>query len=204
MAESMLDNTKVGIGKGREGGYAIICPKGTDPTSLIDMTKTLADLVSSVTGAASLGYISEDGVTFKTDTDSDDVTEWGGSVVASPLTSYSESASVTFLETRDSVLKAVYGDDNVTTEGGVTTIRHNKNFNAAHVYVFDCVVSDTQVLRSVIPYGVITERDDLQYNNSDLVGYAPTIKCVASSAFDGDGYRQYLYDTTSGETVAVA
>lgn len=200
----MLDTANVGIGKGREGGYAIIAPKGTDVESLKDMTKTLADLVQSVEGAESLGYISEDGVTFTTDTDTEDYPDWGGSTIKSVVTSYAESASVTFLETRESVLKAVYGDSNVTTEGGVTTIRHNKNFSDAHVFVFDCVVSDTQVMRSIIPMGVITERDDVQYNNSDLVGYSPTIKCNAFSGFEGDGYRQYLYDTTTGAAVAVA
>ncbi len=192
----MLDTSNVGIGKGREGGYAVVAPKGTDPTQFEDMTKTLKELLETVTGAESLGYVSEDGVTLSAEVDSEDFSDWGGDVIASPITSFSESASMTFQETRESVLKVVFGDDNVTTNGATTVVRHNKNFNGAHLYVFDCVVSDTKVVRTIIPAGVITERDDIEYNNSALVGYTPTIKCIAYAGYDGDGVRQLVYDST--------
>ena len=195
MAETMLDASNVGIAKGREGGYACVAPAGTDPTTYIDMTKTLAELCKQTSSALkSLGYISEDGVTVTTDTDTDDKTDWSGVTIVSPLTSYSESVQATFLESRDSVLKTVYGDANVTANEG--TVRHNKNFTAAHMFVFDCVVSDTKVKRIVIPNGVISERDDMEMNNSDLAGYTPTIKCLPSTFFDGDCMREYIYDTT--------
>ena len=197
MAETMLDASNVGIAKGREGGYACVAPAGTDPTTYIDMTKTLAELCKQTSSALkSLGYISEDGVTVTTDTDTDDKTDWSGVTIVSPLTSYSESVQATFLESRDSVLKTVYGDANVTSSEGTTTVRHNKNFTAAHMFVFDCVVSDTKVKRIVIPNGVISERDDMEMNNSDLAGYTPTIKCLPSTFFDGDCMREYIYDTT--------
>ena len=192
----MFDTSNVGIGKGREGGYAIVAPKGTDPAKFEDMTKTLAELLAEVTGAESLGYVSEDGVTISTEVDSEDKKDWGGDVIASPISSFSESVSATFQETRDAVLKAVFGDENVTTNGATTVVRHNKNFNGSHLYVFDCVVSDTKVVRTIVPYGVITERDDLTYNNSDLVGYTPTIKCIAYAGYDGDGMRQFVYDSS--------
>lgn len=195
----MFDTSNVGIGKGREGGYAIVAPKGTDPIKFEDMTKTLAELLAEVTGAESLGYVSEDGVTISTEVDSEDKKDWGGDVIASPISSFSESVSATFQETRDAVLKAIFGDENVTTNGATTVVRHNKNFNGAHLYVFDCVVSDTKVVRTVVPYGVITERDDLTYNNSDLVGYTPTIKCIAYAGYDGDGMRQFVYDSSKAE-----
>lgn len=206
MAETMLDSTKLGVGKGREGGYACIAPANTDPSVYEDMTKTLADLCGA-TGSVlkSLGYIGEDGVTITTDTDTEDYTDWSGSTIASPMTSYSESAQVPFLESREAVLKAVFGDDNVTTNAkGVTVVRHNKNFNGAHVYVFDSIVSDTEVKRTIIPNGVITERDDIQYNNADMVMYTPTIKCLASSYYDGDSIREFIYDTTTGTTKTVS
>ena len=64
MAETMLDASNVGIAKGREGGYACVAPAGTDPTTFIDMTKTLAELCKAPSAVLkSLGYISEDGVT---------------------------------------------------------------------------------------------------------------------------------------------
>lgn len=199
MAEVMFDASSLGIGKGREGGYAIVAPTSVSPTSFEDMTKTLAELVAvAANKAQSLGYIDEDGVTNATDTDTDDKTDWAGDVIASPLTSYSETVEVKFLESRESVLKVVFGDDNVSTANGITTVRHNKNFTGAHTFVFDCVVSDTKVKRIIIPNGVITERDDIEYNNSDLMGYKPTIKCLKCSEYDGDTIRELIYDTTTG------
>ena len=108
MAENMLDASNVGIAKGREGGYACVAPAGTDPTPFIDMTKTLAELCKAPSAVLkSLGYISEDGVTVTTDTDTDDKTDWSGVTIVSPMTSYSEGVEVTFLEARDTVLKTV-------------------------------------------------------------------------------------------------
>lgn len=195
----MFDTSNVGIGKGREGGYAIVAPKGTDPTKFEDMTKTLKELLAIVTTAESLGYVGSDGVKLSFDVDSDDFKDWGGDVISSPISSFTESATMTFQETRDSVLKVVFGDENVTTNGATTVVRHNKNFNGAHLYVFDCVVSDTKVVRTIIPAGVITERDDIEYNGDDLVGYTPTIKCIAYAGYDGDGVRQLVYDSAKAE-----
>lgn len=198
MAENMLDTSNVGIAKGREGGYACVAPAGTDPTPFLDVKKTLAELCESQTTLKSLGYISEDGVTITTDTDTDDKTDWSGVTIVSPMTSYSEGVKVTFLESRDTVLKTVYGDANVTNDSkGTTTVRHNKNFTGAHLFIFDAVVSNTKVKRAVIPNGVITERDDQEMNNSDLAGYTPAIKCLPSGFFDGDCLREYIYDTTN-------
>ena len=199
MTEIMFDASNIGVAKGREGGYSCVAPAGTDPTPFIDMTKTLKELCDANSSKLkSLGYISEDGVTIATDTDSDDHNDWSGKTIDSPLTRYSESVSVKFLESRDSVLKVVYGDGNVSTAGGTTTIRHNQNFTGSHLYVFDSVVSATKVKRTVIPNGVIIERDDMEMNSSDLAGYSPTIKCLPSTSFDGDCMREYIYDTTTG------
>lgn len=205
MAETMLDSSALGVGKGREGGYACVAPAGTNPSAYEDMTKTLAELCND-TGSVlkSLGYIGEDGITITTDTDTDDMTDWSGSTVASPMTSYSESVQVPFLESRETVLKVVFGDENVTTNAkGALVVRHNKNFTGAHVFVFDSIVSGTKVKRTIVPVGVINERDDVQYNNSDLVTYTPTIKALAASVYDGDSIREFIYDTTTGATKSV-
>lgn len=205
MAETMLDSSALGVGKGREGGYACVAPAGTDPSAYEDMTKTLAELCNaSGSVLKSLGYISEDGLTITTDTDTEDHSDWGGSTVDSSLTSYSESVQVGFLESRETVLKTVFGDENVTTNSkGALVVRHNKNFTGAHVFVFDSIVSGTKVKRTIIPAGVINERDDMSYNNSDLVTYTPTIKCNAANVYDGDSIREFIYDTTTGATSSV-
>lgn len=195
--EKALDAFNVGIAKGREGGYAAVAPANTDPTAYVDVSKTIAELIkSSGSVLKSLGYISEDGVTNATDTDTSDIKDWGANVIKSPLTSYGETIQVGFLESRDSVLKVVFGEANVTTDAGTTIVRHNTAFTGTHLFVFDSVVSETKVKRIVIPNGVITERDDIEMNSSDPLVYTPTIKCLPSPYFDGDCIREYIYDTT--------
>lgn len=198
-AEKIQDAGNIGVAKGRPGGYAVVAPAGTDLSALEDVTKTLKEIIDGgqVPGAKSLGYISQDGLTWSTDTDSEDTPDWGGNVIDSTMSSYSESAKVTFLESRDSVLKTVYGDDNVTAVKGITTVRHNANFTKPHVYVFDNIISSTKVKRSIVPEGRIFERDDLSQNNSDLLGYAPTIKAMSSDVYDGDAYRDFIYDSAA-------
>lgn len=198
----MFDKDSVGVAKGRPGGYAAVFPVGTDISSLADPSKTLKELISQYNGA-SLGYISEDGVTFTTDTDSEGHNDWGGSEVARDLTSYADSAQMTFIQSSVAVLKTIYGDDNVTESGATVTIRHNRNFTDPHVYVFDSVISSTKVLRNVIPIGQAFERDDVSYNSSDLLGYTPTITCVPYND-DGDTHTTAIYDTVKAAREAQA
>lgn len=196
----MFDKDSVGVAKGRPGGYAAVFPVGTDISVLADPSKTLKELIGQYHGA-SLGYISEDGVTFTTDTDSEGHNDWGGSEVARDLTSYADSAQMTFIQSSVAVLKTIYGDDNVTESGPTVTVCHNRNFTDPHVYVFDSVISSTKVLRNVIPIGQAFERDDVSYNSSDLLGYTPTITCVPYND-DGDTHTTAIYDTAKAAQAA--
>lgn len=196
----MFDKDSVGVAKGRPGGYAAVFPVGTDISVLADPSKTLKELIGQYHGA-SLGYISEDGVTFTTDTDSEGHNDWGGSEVARDLTSYADSAQMTFIQSSVAVLKTIYGDDNVTESGPTVTVRHNRNFTDPHVYVFDSVISSTKVLRNVIPIGQAFKRDDVSYNSSDLLGYTPTITCVPYND-DGDTHTTAIYDTVKAARAA--
>lgn len=195
MAEAIQDVNNLGVAKGRPGGYAVVAPAGTDLSVFEDMTKTLSEIIADNNAVKSLGYITEDGVEWSTDTDTSDIPEWGGKIVSKGLSSYAESASVTFMESRESVLKAVFGDGNVTVAGATVTVRHNENFTDPHVYVFDSVVSSTKVKRTVVPLGRIFERDSRTENNSDVAGYAPTISAMPFDGYEGDAYRDYIYDT---------
>lgn len=195
--DSMLNADNVGIAKGRPGGYAVVAPAGTDPAQFADMKKTLPDILKTVASAKSLGYISEDGLEWSTDTSDNSVKDWGGDTVAKEISEFGESLSVTFLESRESVLKTVYGDANVSTSGGTTTVKHNASFTQPHVFVFDSVISATKVKRTIVPVGRIFERDSLTQNSSDPMGYAPTITAMPSAAFEGDVCRDYIFDTTA-------
>lgn len=193
MADAVKDASNVGVAKGNTsnaGGYAWVAPYGTTlPTD----AKT-----EIPAGFESLGYISEDGLTNATDTDSEDYKDWGGDVIQSALTSYAETYQASFLESRESVLKAVYGDANVTDDGaGSITVLHNSSFTEERSYVFESLVTTTLIKRTVIPRGVINERDDVSENTEDLLAYTPTIKALPDTA--GNTSYVYYYDSSTVE-----
>ena len=194
MTELAKDAANVGVAKGNKGnagGYAWVAPVGTD---LATDAKTSIDEAFK-----SPGYISEDGLTNTTDTDSGDYKDWGGDVIKSEQTSYSESYQASFLESRESVLKTVYGDSNVTSDGeGGITVEHNGSFTEERAYVFESLITATLIKRTVIPRGSIQERDDVAENSGDLLAYTPTIKALP----DASGNTSYVYYYDSSKATA--
>lgn len=189
MADAAKDASNVGVAKGNStnaGGYAWVAPKGTSlPTNAKDTIGT---------GFESLGYISEDGLTNTTDTETDEKKDWAGETIKSEQTSYSETYNVTFLESRESVLKVVYGDDNVESDGnGSITVKHNGHFSEERSYVFESLITATLIKRTVIPRGVVSEKDDVSENSEDLLGYTPTITALQDD--DGNSSYTYYYDS---------
>lgn len=190
MADAAKDAANVGVAKGNSsnaGGYAWVAPYGTAlPT----------DAVTAIPEAfESLGYISEDGLTNTTDTDSEDYKDWAGDVIQSAQTSYAESYQASFLESRASVLRVVYGDANVDDDGnGSIAVRHNGSFNEERSYIFESLVTTTLIKRTVIPRGAIFERDDVAETSEDLLAYTPTIKALPDSS--GNTSYVYYYDSS--------
>ena len=185
MADAAKDATNVGAAKGNTlnaGGYAWVAPVGSElPT---DAISNIPDVFQS------LGYISEDGLTNSTDADTESRTDWGGETIKSDVTSFTETYQAGFLESRESVLKAVYGDDNVEADGnGSISVKHNARFTTERAYIFESLITDTLIKRTVIPRGSTTERDDVSENPSDLLVYTPTITALA----DDSGNTSYVY-----------
>lgn len=176
------DTTKVTVGQPKPGGYAFIAAVGaTLPTNA---TATL-DVAFEC-----LGYISEDGLTESQNMESTDILDWGGEVVLSPLTSKSTEWSTTFIESlNEVVLKAVYGEDNVTVTDGAITITGNANDLDPKAFVFEMKQTGDVAYRLVIPNGKITEIGEVTYSRSDAVGYEVTIKGLP----DANGNSFYKY-----------
>ena len=101
MAESNKNNVaNVSSAKGVKGGYIFTAPVGTAlPT---DYTTALPEAWKC------LGYISEDGYVEALDTDSEDIKDMNGDLMASPQTSRVESAQLTLAEIKAATLKVMY------------------------------------------------------------------------------------------------
>ena len=174
------------VGKPLATGGVLVAPPGTAlPT---DASTALA------AGFVATGYIGEDGVTQTIGTDTTPVVAWGGDTVRTIQTSHDLTYSFTFLENNALVLKAVYGDDNVTTTaatlstGTLNAILVNSTELPNKEYALEVKDGDALV-RVVIPDGQITEVGDVVYSHSEAIAYEVTIKCYP----DASGNKAYIY-----------
>ena len=96
------------------------------------------------------------------------------------------------------MLKAVYGDDNVTgTLATGITVRANSKELEACCWVFDLEMRDGVFRRIVIPNGKVSELGEIAYTDEDAVGYEITVTAMPSADIEGDTHREYTKDKTA-------
>ena len=167
--------SNVTAGKPKVGGAVFRAALGstlpTDATTALDAA------------FKSLGYCSEDGVTNSNSPDSTDIKAWGGDTVLNIQESKDDTWQFT-------LLKAVYNDSNVsgTLATGIT-VTANATESETASWAIDMVLRDGAVKRVVIPNGKISEVGDVQYTDSDAVGYEITITAMPDTA----GNTHYVY-----------
>lgn len=156
------------------------------------------------TGFTASGYIGEDGVTEANERSTDRIRAWGGDTVKVVQTEHNVTYSFTFLETLNTdVLKAVYGDSNVTMTAatGGTGKLHAVLINAATLphksFVFEVKDGDAKI-RIYVPDGQITEVGEITYSDSEVVGYQVTLEAFA----DASGNKAYKYMDDGKPTVS--
>lgn len=140
-------------------------------------------------GIVPLGLVGDEGVTLTQERSTEDIRAWGGQIVRSVQTEFSESASLQFLESdKAEVLSEVYGEDNVTVTGTDIAIRHNGEQLPSRVFVFDMKDGDKR-RRLVLPNAQITATEDITFVHSDVIRYGVTITAYP----DDDGVCAYEY-----------
>ena len=128
-----------------------------------------------LTGATNGGYISEDGVTKTVDASDENIIAWGGDTVRVVRTEHNLSYSFTFLESSSlSVLRLIYGDENVTVEGGTIMVSESSELQPRMPFAIDTVDGDKRV-REFVPTAQLAVSGDITYVHSDVVRYEVTL-----------------------------
>lgn len=186
------DSTLVGVGKPKVGGAISVAPIGT--TLPTDATTELSDAFKR------LGYVSEDGVTISEERDSEDTKAWGGDIVYTSQTSYKESVAFMPIELNPDVCMLEYGDDNVTVEDGKVTVLHTSASMPEKFLVIETVPNSRVVARYAAPRAKLTEKGDINLNDSDPIGRELTFTLMP----DDSGVTMYEYLAITGLTGTVA
>lgn len=180
----MSKASNVTTGKPKKGGAVSRAPLGTTlPT----------DAITALDAAfICLGYCGEDGLTNANSPESDSIKAWGGDTVHTYQTSKEDTFQFVLIEALNpDVLKAVYGDDNVTgTLADGITVKANSAEQQAAAWVIDQVLRDGAHKRIVIPSAAVTEVGDITYSDEDVVGYDTTI--TATPDTDGNTHYEYI------------
>lgn len=190
MAETNTNKAEnVSVGKPKVGGAIFRAPAGTAlPT---DAKTTLNAAFAPV------GYISDSGVVNSNSPSSDSVKAWGGDTVCNYQTEKPDTFKFTMLESlRDTVLKAVYGDSNVTgaLDSGLT-VKANSTEQARCAWVIDMILQNSTLKRVVIPGAKVTAVGDITYVDGQPIGYEVTLSAEPDSS--GNTHYEYLVASTT-------
>lgn len=169
MADSTTnDSTMVSLGKFKVGGYAYWAPAGTTPPK--DSSTVLPPEFKL------LGYLSEDGLTITSDTDTTEVKDANGTTVLKVISSFSESYQFAMLEIlRAEAAKLRYNTDAVTGTDKSMTIKHQMPSDEDFVLVFEIAMSGDVKDRLVIGNATRAEFGDRQVHAGDAQVYDVTV-----------------------------
>ena len=141
-------------------------------------------------GINSLGYIHEDGITEGIEGDSESLKAFGGDEVRVVRSEHEVTYTFHPIETNKYALAERYGQDNVTVDdkGNIAVLVNSKQA-PVRSYVFEVLLSENMVERTVVPRGQVVEVGERKYSNADPLGSEIKVKALP----DESGNKAYKY-----------
>lgn len=188
----MANKGNVTVGKPLVAGAVYRAPVGTTLPTAADATLDEA--------FAPVGYISDDGLRWSYSGDGDVIRAWGRDVVSRPAGAVDDVASFQMLETVDEeAVKAFWGDDARQIITGGYALQVGVPSPVQYSWVIDMLLPDQRpkafyhhsgVRRIVIPAASVRDREEIVYQDSELVAYGVSLKAAKDSA--GNYHYEYV------------
>ena len=180
--------------RGVQGGYLWVAPKDTPvPTGC-------TPAMSAMAGFNCIGYVVEDGITETLDASSDPLKDLNGDTIAMSNASTTETITATLVSVSEGSLGVQYGSKNITSGAdGSIEVDHNwSNADEEYAVVLDLLLKDGLPLRKVIPASKVTERGDVTFSGSELLGREITLTYLSDE--NGSTCKDYYGVKAGGET----
>lgn len=141
-------------------------------------------------GFNGLGYIHEDGITESIDGKAETMKAFGLDEVKVVRSEHEVTYTFHPIETNRHALAERYGQDNVTVDAtGNLAVLVNDKQAPVRSYVFEVLLSETMVERTVVPRGQVVEVGERKYTSSDPLGSEIKVKALSDDA----GNKAYKY-----------
>jgi hypothetical protein len=139
----------------------------------------------TTTGFTGLGFVSEDGVTETRDRSSDDIKAWqNAATVRTVVTDANLTYTFTLIETKKETVELYYGASVTEEVSDGSFVIVPSNTGGRKSFIID-VVDGSELIRTYIPQGEVTEVGDRVYASGEPIGYEVTITAYADSTLGG-------------------
>jgi hypothetical protein len=139
----------------------------------------------TTTGFTGLGFVSEDGVTETRDRSSDDIKAWqNAATVRTVVTDANLTYTFTLIETKKETVELYYGASVTEAVSDGSFVIVPSNTGGRKSFIID-VVDGSELIRTYIPQGEVTEVGDRVYASGEPIGYEVTITAYADSTLGG-------------------
>lgn len=178
-------------------GGALIGKVATKTDIPEDATSPLS---TSLEGKA-VGYISNDGVTKTVDRETEKIKDWNGDTIIVLTSEHSVTLKLTFMEAGNAeLLKAIYGENNVTVNGGKIRTADNADDLPHNSYAFEIKGKGDNRIRVFAPDAQVTSVGDVVFVKNDVIKYEVELECFT----DEDNNKCYQFIDRAEEADAGA
>ena len=164
-------------------GYFLIGDVVTDDSLLPkNASEAKADIAKRL-NSATAGFITSDGISEAEDRSTEKILDWNLDVIDVVTTDYSLQLTVPFAESANaSVLKFLYGEDNVVVSETGTYIKQTSDDLPRRSIMFDLKGKNGTVGRVFAAEAAVSAKGEITYTKSGLITYQATIDVFPDAA----------------------